>query len=179
MRNFGFAGYDQVVSVGTNGKMSEISAAMGLTNLESIDDFIDINRRNYNLYRKYFSKFGGIKLIDYEENEKYNYQYIVIEVDKEETGISRDNLVKILHAENILARKYFYPGCHQMEPYSMNASSSDERLLETELLSQRVISLPNGTGIGPEEIKTIYELINFAKTNNYMINEQLIGIEGQ
>jgi len=35
MRNFGFTGYDDVVSVGTNGKMSEISAAMGLTGLES------------------------------------------------------------------------------------------------------------------------------------------------
>ena len=47
MRNFGFVAYDQVASIGTNGKMSEVSAAMGLTNLESIDDFIAINRRNH------------------------------------------------------------------------------------------------------------------------------------
>jgi dTDP-4-amino-4,6-dideoxygalactose transaminase len=47
MKNFGFAGYDQVVYIGTNGKMSEISAAMGLTSLESLDEFIQINHRNY------------------------------------------------------------------------------------------------------------------------------------
>src|SRR6185369_3387994 len=39
MKNFGFAGYDQVIYLGTNGKMSEVSAAMGLTSLESLDDF--------------------------------------------------------------------------------------------------------------------------------------------
>ena len=32
-------------------------------------------------------------------------------------GISRDELVQILQAENVLARRYFYPGCHRMEPY--------------------------------------------------------------
>ena len=51
MRNFGFAGYDKVVSVGTNGKMTEVAAAMGLTSLESFDEFVATNHRNYNLYQ--------------------------------------------------------------------------------------------------------------------------------
>ena len=51
MKNFGFAGYDNVIYIGTNGKMSEISAAMGLTGLESLDEFIAANRRNYAAYR--------------------------------------------------------------------------------------------------------------------------------
>jgi len=49
MRNFGFAGIDQVIYVGTNGKMSELSAAMGLTSLESVDEFVAANRRNHQL----------------------------------------------------------------------------------------------------------------------------------
>ena len=47
MRNFGFSGYDNVIYPGTNGKMTEIAAAMGLTNLEDIDAFVAVNRRNY------------------------------------------------------------------------------------------------------------------------------------
>ena len=43
MKNFGFSGYDEVTYIGTNGKMSECSAAMGLTNLESMDDFVAVN----------------------------------------------------------------------------------------------------------------------------------------
>src|SRR5438105_13823520 len=45
MRNFGFAGYDTVIYPGTNGKLTEIAAAMGLTNLESLDSFVAINRK--------------------------------------------------------------------------------------------------------------------------------------
>ena len=57
MRNFGFAGYDEVVHVGTNGKMSEVAAAMGLTSLESLDEFVAVNRRNYEAYR---AALGGV-----------------------------------------------------------------------------------------------------------------------
>ena len=44
MKNFGFAGYDNVISIGTNGKMNELSAAMGLTHLESAEEFAHTNR---------------------------------------------------------------------------------------------------------------------------------------
>jgi len=114
MRNFGFAGMDNVVDIGTNGKMSEISAAMGLTSLESLDKFIGINYNNYLAYTKGLKGIPGIQLIQYAEQEKNNFQYIVIEVEEKEADLSRDLLVKTLHAENVRARRYFYPGCHQM-----------------------------------------------------------------
>src|SRR5262249_30095257 len=65
MRNFGFAGYDQVVHVGTNGKMSEVSAAMGLTGLESWDEFIAANERNYQQYREELADVPGLSLVTY------------------------------------------------------------------------------------------------------------------
>jgi dTDP-4-amino-4,6-dideoxygalactose transaminase len=52
MHNFGFAGLDNVIYIGTNGKMSEVSAAMGLTGLESLEEFIAVNRRNYQHYHQ-------------------------------------------------------------------------------------------------------------------------------
>lgn len=63
IRNFGFAGLDNVVDLGTNGKMSEISAAMGLTSLESLDEFIDVNHRNYHNYFVGLEGIPGIQLI--------------------------------------------------------------------------------------------------------------------
>lgn len=59
----------------------------------------------------------GVQLITYDETEKCDFQYIVLEIDERITGISRDQLIELLHAENVLARRYFYPGCHRMEPY--------------------------------------------------------------
>jgi dTDP-4-amino-4,6-dideoxygalactose transaminase len=117
MKNFGFAGYDNVVYIGTNGKMNEASAAMGLANLQSLGDYVAINSENYECYVSGLKDIPGIKILRYENNEKQNFQYIVTEVDECEAGLSRDDLLKVLHAENVLARRYFYPGCHRMEPY--------------------------------------------------------------
>jgi len=176
MINFGFRGYDNVISLGTNGKMSEISAAMGITSLESMDHFILINHDNYYLYRKALDGMPGIEVLPYRESEKNNYQYIVLEVDSQKAGIDRDLMVKILHAENVLARRYFYPGCHKMEPYY-----SDERrdtrfdLPETERLVNRVLTLPNGTSVGLDEIQAIGEIIRLDISNSTPIVNRLVG----
>jgi dTDP-4-amino-4,6-dideoxygalactose transaminase len=161
MRNFGFTGLDKVVDLGTNGKMSEISAAMGLTSLESLEEFIDANYRNYHSYVAGLRDIPGIQMIQYDPQEKNNYQYIVIEVS-EESAISRDLLVEILHAENIRARRYFYPGCHQMEPYRSRYSESDSSLPETEKLTRKVMQLPTGTAVNNDDIEKICNIIRFA-----------------
>lgn len=161
MRNFGFAGHDNVICVGTNGKMNEVSAAMGLTGLESLEHFISINYRNYKLYREYLTGIPGLRLVTYDEAEPGNYQYVVLEIDEEVTGLSRDRLVEVLHAENILARRYFYPGCHRMEPYRSYYSHAALLLPITERLVKQVICLPTGTAISPEEVKKICAIIRF------------------
>jgi len=84
MKNFGFSGYDNVIHVGINGKMSEISAAMGLTSLESLDEIIGTNLRNYACYREGLQGIPGIELVALDQNERNNYQYVVLEVDAAE-----------------------------------------------------------------------------------------------
>ena len=155
MTNFGFKTYDTVAYLGTNGKMSEISAAMGLTGLESFDEFIAANYQNYQTYQQLLSGLAGINMINYDESEKNNYQYIVIEIDEEITHIGRDKLNDILHAENILSRRYFYPGCHQMQPYISDFPNAGLELPETEKLTQKVLQLPTGTSVGEKEIHQI------------------------
>ncbi len=159
MKNFGFQGYDNVTYIGTNGKMTEMAAAMGLTNLESMDEFIAVNRRNYEAYRHALAGIPGISLMRYEGPDRFNYQYIIVEVDEEAAGINRDRLVQRLHAENVLARRYFYPGVHRMEPYRSHFPHASLLLPETERLARRVMSLPNGTAVGPAEIQKIGDLI--------------------
>src|SRR3984957_10371338 len=69
MRNFGFSGYDNVIYVGTNGKMTEVCAAMGLTSLESVTEFMAINRRNHVAYTRGLSGIPGVSLMRYDETE--------------------------------------------------------------------------------------------------------------
>ncbi len=176
MKNFGFADYDDVIYIGTNGKMNEVSAAMGLTSLESLDEFIAVNRQNYECYRHYLRDIPGIHLIAYDENEKCNYQYIVLEIDDQTIGLSRDQLVRVLFAENVLARRYFYPGCHRMEPYRSFFPHAGLLLPETERMVKRVMSLPTGTGVGLEEIKQVCEIVRFCIGNGQEIAKRLTGV---
>lgn len=173
MKNFGFAGYDNVIYTGTNGKMNEVSAAMGLTGLESLEKFIASNYRNYQQYQRELADLPGVKLITYDENEKGNYQYITLEIDEQVTGISRDEIIEVLHAENVLARRYFYPGCHQMEPYRSHFPHAGLLLPETERLTDRVMSLPTGSAVGPEEISGICQIIRLAVTHGEEIRKRL------
>ncbi len=162
MTNFGFAGFDNVIHLGTNGKMCEVSAAMGLTNLEEIDSLIAINRRNYDGYREGLAASKHISVIAYDDSERGNYQYLVAEINASHSPLSRDELVAILHSENVLARKYFWPGCHRMEPYRSLYPHAGLLLPVTEKVSEQVIVLPTGTAVTPPDIERICGIINAA-----------------
>lgn len=174
MKNFGFGpGYDNVVYVGTNGKMNEMSAAMGVTGLESVDTFIEQNYRNYKQYEAELSGIEGVKLTRYNEAEKNNYQYIILEIDEALAGINRNELVQVLHAENVLARRYFYPGCHKMQPYQSYFPNADLLLPETEKLTEKVMSLPTGTGVTSEDISKICQIIRLAVQESDQVRRTL------
>jgi dTDP-4-amino-4,6-dideoxygalactose transaminase len=173
MKNFGFAGFDNVIYIGTNGKMNEASAAMGLTSLESIDEFISTNKSNYNEYQKQLADLPGISMFRYEETERCNYQYIVLEIDESITKLTQQQLLDILHAENVMARRYFYPGCHRMEPYRSYFPHARLLLPETEKLAERILILPTGTGVSLEDIRKICDILKFSIANSQVIKDFL------
>jgi dTDP-4-amino-4,6-dideoxygalactose transaminase len=174
MKNFGFWGYDNVIYIGTNGKMNEVAAAMGLTSLEAIEEFIATNYQNYKEYRKELGCIPGIRLASYNDAEKCNYQYIVLEIDDSVTHIGRDQIQKVLWAENILARRYFYPGCHRMEPYRSYFPHASLLLSNTERLAASVLVLPSGTAVERAQIGKISEIIRFTITNAFEVRARLL-----
>jgi len=163
MKNFGFTNYDHTDSIGTNGKLNEVSAAMGLTNLESMDDFITVNRSNYERYEQELFGLEGVSLLRYDSQEQCNYQYVVLEIESRKTALTRDQLMGVLHAENVLARRYFYPGCHRMKPYGSEARA--EELPETDKVAMRVLCLPTGTAVSQADITQVCQILRLAIEN--------------
>jgi dTDP-4-amino-4,6-dideoxygalactose transaminase len=172
MKNFGFAGYDNVIYPGTNGKMTEICAAMGLTNLESIDEFRNANKKNYEAYRKGLNGIPGLRLISYNEHETCNYQYIVVEVAND-FPLTRDAIIAVFHMENILARKYFWPGCHRMLPYRAYYPHAGLLLPNTTEVAERIIVLPTGVYVDESKIGIIIDILNLIKRNPEAVRRQL------
>lgn len=151
MRNFGFAGEDNVISDGTNGKMNEISAAMGIANFEHLDELIAVNKRAYESYVRGVAGIPGLRILPIDDRDQSNYQYVVLLVD-ESCAVTRDAILAHLRDNNILARRYFWPGCHRMEPYRSIDPNLGASLPVTERLAEQVIVLPTGTAVSVDDI---------------------------
>ena len=159
MRNFGFAGFDNVIYPGTNGKMTEIAAAFGLTNLEDLDTFVGANRINYEAYREGIAGLPGISILEFNKAEKNNFQYVVLEVSPE-FPVARDEIVRTFHAENVLVRKYFWPGCHNMMPYRAYYPHAALMLENTQRVADGVMVMPSGSAIKEEEIRAELSILS-------------------
>jgi dTDP-4-amino-4,6-dideoxygalactose transaminase len=173
MRNFGFSAKDDVRYIGSNGKMTEVAAAMGLTSIEAHEEFIAVNRANYRTYRSRLAELRGVRMLEYDEDERHNYHYIVLEVDAAETGIARDDLVHVLEAENVLARRYFFPGAHRMEPYRSYQPQADLVLPRTNALAERVLTLPTGTAVSEQDVTRVCDIVELACRNGAELTRAL------
>lgn len=163
MKNFGFSGVDNVVHLGTNAKMSEISAAMGLSVLARLDQILEINRVNYQCYQTALKRIPGVELFSYDHLSRTNWQYIVVKISPDVFGSTRDQVVEHLFKQNIRARKYFFPGCHRMEPYR-SSGANYAHLVNTDSLCENLMCLPTGSMVSTEDVDRICGLIRDCKT---------------
>lgn len=175
MRNFGFQGNDNVVSIGINAKMSEVSAAMGNTSLDAYDEFVAHNRKNAEAFSGGLAAVPGIDLFEPQQTTRHNWQYAVALVDEQRFGLTRDELVAVLTAENVLARRYFYPGCHRIEPYRTMLQDAGNSLPHTESICRDVLVLPTGMQLDSSAATRICELISFASAHATDIRSRLSG----
>lgn len=160
MRNFGFFGYDNVVYPGTNGKLSEVHAAMGLVNLRHLDEVVAQNRRAHAMYTRLLSDLVGISVLQPLSEEEHNYQYVVVEVSG--GAVRRDAILAPLLSRGILARKYFWPGVHNMEPYRTLFPEAGSRLPNTVRIADSVLVLPTGPSISDADIRGVVGVIREA-----------------
>jgi dTDP-4-amino-4,6-dideoxygalactose transaminase len=147
------------VGLGVNGKLSEIGAAMGLTSLEAMEEIVACNRANYEAYRDGLRNLPGLSLLRYNPQDMSNFQYVVLEVDPKVCRKSRDEIVNALHAENVIARRYFWPCCHRMEPYRTELSGRSNNLVHSEAVAESVIVLPTGQSVDCSHVERICGLI--------------------
>lgn len=137
IKNFGIRNEESVDMIGSNAKMNEFQAAMGLCNLENIDDEIEKRHKIVNRYRERLIKCEKITLNVEQENVKSNYAYFPILV---ENGKARDGLYEYMRENNVYTRKYFYPLTNSFECYQGMYDVNDTPIAKD--ISERVLTLP-------------------------------------
>ncbi|CAM7177539.1 MULTISPECIES: DegT/DnrJ/EryC1/StrS family aminotransferase [Enterobacter] len=141
LKNFGFAGETTVVAPGINAKMNEVQAAFGLVQLHHIDDALASRKTIYERYREQLQGIEGISLFSAPDNIEWNHAYFPILVDTT-FPISRDSLYDALKAQNIYARRYFYPLISSFSMYRHLPSASPDNLPVADNISQKILCLP-------------------------------------
>ncbi len=159
MKNFGIADEETIIGVGINGKMSELSASFGLALLPMVDEEIKKRNELYNLYCERLKNCSGIKLVSIPKGCEWNYAYFPIEIDKEQYGLTRDELYQRLRSCNIIVRKYFYPLCNKIPYYITHSQIPTHPTPIAEEISQRILCLPMYGSLNPEIVLQICELI--------------------
>lgn len=141
LKNFGFADEVTVVAPGINGKMSEVSAAMGLLQLQYIDRALEARAGIYQRYREAFADIPTLGLQDIPTNLEWNHAYCPLFVQPEHP-VNRDELYMLMRAQNIHARRYFYPLVSSFPMYRGLPSAEQKNLPNASRLANKVICLP-------------------------------------
>ena len=157
MKNFGIDGPDRVIMVGTNAKMNEFSASMGICNLRHLDEEILKRKKVYERYLERLSGQKGITVSQIDSSTKANYAYFPVLFDKNIFGMSRDDVMKKLEKENIFTRKYFYPLITDFDCYKDSFDSNLTPIAKK--ISEEVLTLPMYADLSLSMVDKICDII--------------------
>lgn len=158
LRQFGqIVGTEETPYIGTNAKMTEMHAAMGLCNLKHVDEYIAKRRKVVERYRERLSNIKGIRLCPIQDGVESNYAYFPVVFEEEKSGVTREAVIEKLTKNNIYTRKYFYPLTSDFKCCKELGLKADVPVAR--YISNRVLTLPCYSDLALEDVERICNLI--------------------
>lgn len=162
LKNFGFKNEIEVVMPGTNAKMNEFQALMGIQMMGYLDKLINKRKKIESLYKERLKDIPGISFCpSLPIHTKSNHSYMPVQIDESGFGISRDQLYEKLKEYNIYSRRYFYPllcdfACYQSLPVS-------DPLPVARSVSDKILTLPIYYDLNLSDVEKICDIIKMLK----------------
>jgi dTDP-4-amino-4,6-dideoxygalactose transaminase len=158
LKNFGFRNETTVIASGINSKMSEIQAAFGLLQLNSIEQLLDRRREIAAMYRKALNNLNGLRCHQLAENSTENGSYFPVYISKN-FSCTRDEFYKKLQDTGIFGRRYFYPLISNFELYNSIPSADVANLPVANSIANEVLCLPIYPDLSNEQVNQIIQTI--------------------
>jgi dTDP-4-amino-4,6-dideoxygalactose transaminase len=135
--------YSDAIDLGFKYNLTDLQAALGLVQLRRLDEFMDIRRRICAVYDEELADVPGLRTPPrpWTDETRHAHHLYIVEVEPEEFGCDRDDLLEGLRAENIGAGIH-YRAAHTHPYYERTLALPPGALPEAERLSARVLSLP-------------------------------------
>ena len=166
LRNFGIEDEERVSAIGINGKMNELQAAIGLCNLDLVEQERAARARLRNDYAFMLRDIKGVTLHREQADCTLSEQYYLVRINEYEYGRSRNDVKNALEARGIMARKYFYPLCTDYGPYFGRQIISVGQECVAQQVKNEVLCLPFHSGVTEEHVSTIKEVLQHGQNRN-------------
>lgn len=141
--------------IGYNYRMLNLQAALGTSQIEQLESFIETKIKNYEIYKEELEKIEGLEILPFVEGIRANHWFYSLKIDKEKYGIGRDELLQKLVDAGIQTRP-IWGLIHQQKPYSTCQSYEIEKAL---YYYDRILNLPCSSNLTEKEVYQVIEKI--------------------
>ena len=141
--------------IGYNYRMLNLQAALGTSQIDQLESFIETKIKNYNIYKEELEKIEGLEILSFVEGIRANHWFYSLKIDKEKYGIGRDELLQKLVDAGIQTRP-IWGLIHQQKPYSACQNYKIEKAL---YYYDRILNLPCSSNLTEKEVYQVIEKI--------------------
>ncbi len=139
--------------VGYNYRMTNVLAAIGVAQLERLNEYIDIKKSNYIKYKNAIKDIDGLTLAELPDYANNNYWMYGLQIDDRSYPLDREELMQKLSNNNIQTRPVWYPN-HLQKPFTECQNYKIENTLK---LIEKTLNIPSSINITEEEIQFVIE----------------------
>ncbi len=140
-------------AIGYNHRMTNVLAAIGVAQLERLDEYITIKKNNYEKYKNAINKINGLALANVPEYADNNYWMYGLQIDDNNYPLDRESLMKKMSENKIQTRPVWKPN-HLQKPYAECQSYKMENTLK---LVEKTLNIPSSVNITDDEIRCVIE----------------------
>ena len=141
--------------IGYNYRMLNLQAALGTSQIDQLESFIETKIKNYKIYKEELEKIEGLEILPFVEGIRANHWFYSLKIDKEKYGIGRDELLQKLVDAGIQTIP-IWGLIHQQKPYSTCQSYEIEKAL---YYYDRILNLPCSSNLTEKEVYQVIEKI--------------------
>ena len=141
--------------IGYNYRMLNLQAALGTSQIDQLESFIETKIKNYKIYKEELEKIEGLEILPFVEGIRANHWFYSLKIDKEKYGIGRDELLQKLVDAGIQTRP-IWGLIHQQKPYSACQNYEIEKAL---YYYDRILNLPCSSNLTEKEVYQVIEKI--------------------
>jgi len=139
--------------IGYNYRMTNLQAALGVAQLEKLEEFIEIKIRNYELYKSKINNINGLRLLEYNNKARNNHWFYSLCINN--FKLNRDELLKYL-SQNKIQTRPIWKLIHTQKPYLNNQSYKIEKAIK---YYSKILNIPCSTNLKRESIEYIVNIL--------------------